>query len=85
MHIPDYGDGDWSVKYEKNANLPYLTDIGLKDSTIYISTSVLADSIRVTGQDHRRLAAGVSCDRFEYTMNATEPYARFTVFSRKER
>lgn len=80
MHIPDYGDGDWSVKYEKNANLPYLTDIGLKDSTIYISTSVPADSIRVTGQDHRRLAAGVSCDRFEYTMSATEPYARFTVF-----
>ena len=80
MHLVDYGDGDWSVKYEKNAHLPYLTDIGLRDSTIYISTSIVADSIRVTGQDHKVLALVTSSDKAEYTMGKDDPYARFTVF-----
>lgn len=80
MRTPDYGRGDWDVKYERNRTLPYITDIGLKDSTIYISLSCLADSIKVTGQNHSTLSLKTDTDRLEYIMTEAEPYARFTAY-----
>lgn len=80
MSLPDFGNGDWDVKYEKNASLPFVKDIGLRDSTIYISLSEPAEKIKVTGQDHACLELAAGCDYMEYTMKAGDPYARFTVF-----
>ena len=62
MRIPDYGNGDWKVKYEKNKQLPSITNIGLNDSIIYLSLSVSADSIKFIGQDHRILS--MACMEF---------------------
>ena len=39
-----------------------------------------ADSIRVTGQDHRCLALVCASDTLSYTMQPGEPYARLTAF-----
>lgn len=80
MRVPDYGHGDWKVKHEKNAHLPYVRDIGLKDGTVYLKLSVPADSIRGIGQDHATLARAESADSLSYTMRPEDPYARFTAW-----
>lgn len=80
MRVPDYGDGDWDVKYAKNRELPRVDDIGLRGDTVYMALSAVADSIRVTGQDHRTLALATDCARIDYPMAATDPYARLTAF-----
>ena len=56
MRVPDYGRGDWEVKYERNRHLPSIERIGLDGQTVYIALSCPADSIKVTGQDHATLA-----------------------------
>ena len=68
MRVPDYGYGDWDVKYEKNRDLPSVKAIGLRDS------------IRVTGQDHRTLALVERCDSIAYRMRPEDSYARLTAF-----
>ena len=80
MRVPDYGNGDWAVKYAKNRTIPTIKSIGLKDSTIYISTSCIADSIKVTGQGHKTLATAYDCDRLEYCMKEKDSYARMTAW-----
>jgi hypothetical protein len=80
MRVPDYGDGDWDVKYAKNRNLPFVEDIGLRGDTVYMALSTVADSIRVTGQDHRTLALATDSDRIDYPMTAEDAYARLTAF-----
>lgn len=80
MRIPDYGKGDWEIKYERNRNLPYIKDIGLRDSTIYIELSCQADSIKVTGQNHKTLSLETDTDGLVYAMKADDPYARFTAY-----
>ena len=80
MSVPDYGGGDWELKYEKNRDLPFVKDIGLDGETVYMTVSEQADSIRVTGQDHRTLALVRQCDRIAYTMKPEDSYARLTVF-----
>ena len=80
MRTPDYGRGDWSIKYKKNRNLPYVKDIGLKDSVIHISLSCIADSIKVTGQNHSTLAAIYGSDHLEYGFREKDTYARITAW-----
>jgi len=80
MRVPNYGKGDWAVKYEKNRHLPYIEDIGLRGSEIYLRLSAPADSIRVNGQDHAVLALAANTDSLSYTLPADEPYARLTAF-----
>lgn len=80
MKVPDYGNGDWKVKHEKNRQLPYITDIGLRDSTVYMSLSAPAEWIRVTGQDHATLLEIRDTDRISYTMLPTDPYVRLTAY-----
>ena len=80
MRIPDYGDGEWSVKYEENKKLPYVTDIGLEGETIFFSVSEKADSIKVTGQDHRTLSFEKETDELKYTMQPDDSYARITAY-----
>ena len=80
MRVPDYGDGDWEVKYRKNRELPSVKAIGLRGDTVHMTLSGPADSIRVTGQDHRTLALVERCDSIAYRMRPEDTYARLTAF-----
>ena len=80
MRIPDYGHGDWKVKYEKNHNLPFVRAIGLKSDTIFLQLSAVADSIRVTGQDHVTLGLVKNSDSIRYIFQPSDHYARLTAF-----
>lgn len=80
MRVPDYGKGNPDEKTARNKALPHITDIGLADSTAYISLSRIADSIKVTGQDHRTLMMTSQTDNASYTFRKEDPYARFTAY-----
>ncbi len=80
MRVPNYGDGDWEEKMEKNRSLPQICTIGLEGSKIYMTLSCKADSIRVNGQDHATLLLAKDTDRVEYTLGADEPFARLTAY-----
>lgn len=80
MRLPDYGNGDWDIKREKNRTLPYIRNIGIQDSTIFISLSEPANLIKFTGQDHATLALGNDCDSMAYTMTTIDPYVRVTAY-----
>lgn len=80
MRVPDYGNGDWEAKYEQNASLPYIEDIGLTGDTIYLDLSEKADSIKVTGQDHATLSLALDTDGMEYVMRPEDNYARITAY-----
>ena len=80
MRVPDYGDGDWEVKYAKNRELPFIEDIGLRKDTVYMKLSSPADSIRVNGQDHRTLALVENCDSIAYGFAPEDHFARLTAF-----
>ena len=80
MRIPDYGHGDWKLKYEGNRSIPEIEHIGLTDSTIRMTLSQKADSIKVTGQDHVTLGKAVLTDSLDYTMSHDTPYARLTAY-----
>ena len=80
MRVPDFGHGDWDVKYAKNRDLPFVKAIGLRGDTVHMTLSEPADSIRVTGQDHRTLALVERCDSIAYPMRPEDAYARLTAF-----
>ena len=80
MRVPDYGNGDWDVKYAENMYLPYIEDIGLDGDTIYLDLSEKADSIKVTGQDHATLSLVMDTDGMEYVMRPEDSYARITAY-----
>ena len=80
MRVPDYGNGDWEVKRQKNRELPFVEAIGLEDNTLYLTLSRRADSIRVNGAEHRTLAMALDTCAIRYTLPENEPYARLTAF-----
>ena len=80
MRIPDYGNGDWEVKYAKNKELPYVREIGLRKDTIHIALSEPADSIVFTGQDHRLLHRSADTNHAEYAFRNDDSYARITAY-----
>lgn len=80
MRIPDYGNGDWEIKTDKNLDLPRIDNIGLRDSTIFISLSATADSIKVFGQNHSTLLLKKDTSYAEYTIQPGDSYARFTAY-----
>lgn len=80
MRIPDYGNGDWDVKREKNRNVPRIVKIGLEGAEIGMTLSAPADSIVVTGSDHRTLAKAEGTASISYVLADDEPYARLTAF-----
>ena len=80
MRVPDYGNGDWKVKRQKNRELPSVEAIGLEGNTLYLTLSRRADSIRVNGAEHRTLAMAVDTCAIRYVLPETEPYARLTAF-----
>lgn len=80
MRVPDYGRGDWDVKYEMNKKLPSIRNIGLQDSTVFIALSVPADSIKFTGEHHTTLAMAIDSDSASYQMRQCDPYVRITAY-----
>ena len=80
MRVPDYGKGDWDVKYRENSRLPYIERIGMDGDTIHMSLSENADSIKVIGQDHTLLAFADDSRHIEYTMKPEDHYARITAY-----
>jgi len=80
MRVPDYGHGNWEEKYAKNKELPSVSAIGLQSDTIFLKLSAVADSIRVTGQDHRTLALVEHSDSLRYVFQPEDHYARLTAF-----
>lgn len=80
MRVPDYGHGDWVVKYARNRNLPSVKEIGLDSTTVYISLSQKADSIKFIGQNHTTLALNRNTMKAEYDMKPDDPYVRITAY-----
>ena len=80
MRVPDYGKGDWDAKYAGNTSLPSIKDISLDGSSIYMSLSENADSIKVTGKNHAVLKHVTDTCGIEYAMKAEDNYARITAY-----
>lgn len=80
MRVPDYGHGDWEVKYAKNRNLPSVNKIGLDSTTVFISLSQKADSIKFIGQNHTTLALAKDAYGAEYDMKQEDSYVRITAY-----
>ena len=80
MRVPDYGDGDWAVKREKNRELPTVEAIGLEGNELYLTLSQKADSIRIGGAGHRTLLMETDTCSIRYALPEREPYARMTAF-----
>lgn len=80
MRVPDYGDGNWKVKHERNLSLPAVSSIGLDSCTVFISLSQKADSIKLTGQGHSTLAFAKDTAELRYSMTGDDSYARFTAY-----
>lgn len=80
MRVPDYGDGNWEVKYEKNRNLPYVRNIGMNDKSPFIAFDTVADSIKAIGQNHSLLSVEIKTDSLSYTMLEDDSYVRFIAY-----
>lgn len=80
MRVPDFGHGDWKIKHLKNKALARIKSIGMQDSTIYMSVSQCADSIKVTGQDHTTLKLAANTDTISYAFRPNDAYARLTAY-----
>ena len=80
MRVPDYGDGDWAVKREKNREMPTVEAIGLEGNELYLTLSQKADSIRIGGAGHRTLLMETDTCSIRYALPEGEPYARMTAF-----
>lgn len=80
MRIPDYGNGDWTVKYEKNRQLPQISDIGLRADTAFVRLSRPAARIRATGQGGETLGTVENADSMFWKMRPDDSYVRFTAY-----
>jgi len=79
MRIPDFGNGDWGMKYSGNANLPFIRNIGLENDSLFISLSSEALYIKVIGQGHKTLDSLSNVSSMIYGVKPEDNYARFTV------
>ena len=80
MRIPDFGGGDWEVKYAENKRLPQISDIGLKTDTAYVKLSRPAVRIKATGQDGKTLASVEEAKSMCWKMHPEDSYVRFTAY-----
>lgn len=80
MRLPDYGNGDWAIKREKNREVPSIRNIGMQDSVVYVRFSEQADLVKVIGQEHTLLMSGNNCDSIAYAMKTTDPYVRVAAY-----
>jgi hypothetical protein len=79
MRLPDYGNGDWEVKSERNKMVPAIRNIGLEGNRIFAEFSHQARRIVVYGQNHATLHEVSNSSQIEYILGANEPYARIVA------
>lgn len=79
VRVPDYGNGDWEIKREKNKLIPTIENIGVEDDVIYMKLSKTPEQIRVIGENHTLLARVIESDTISYRMRACDPYARIVA------
>jgi len=80
MRVPDYGNGDWDIKYSQNRNLPKIDSIGLKGSTVFLRLNRKASRIVATGFDHATLKELRDTCALTYDMQPGDSYARLTAY-----
>ncbi|MBQ0081388.1 MAG: hypothetical protein KBS95_07590 [Alistipes sp.] len=79
MRVPDFGNGDWDEKIERNKHLPSILSVNVNDDRIEICFSEKAQWIEAIGQDHRCLCKTTDSNQMEYILPHDEPYVRFTA------
>lgn len=80
MRVPDFGYGDWNVKYAENAKLPKITDAGLFLGAIaFVEVSEPAELIEAIGQNHTVLGSVCNSTSIGYNLDENEPYVRFVA------
>lgn len=81
MRIPDFGEGDWDVKFEANKHLPAIKWIGLcNNDTVRIELDRPASRIIATGQGHTVLDSVVNTSSMAYPFRMEDTYVRLTAF-----
>lgn len=81
MRIPDFGDGDWDVKYEANRHLPRIKWIGLCGrDTVMAEFDRVAERIVAWGQNHTRLDSAVHSATMLYPFRDEDTYVRLTAY-----
>ena len=80
MRIPDFGDGDWEVKYSENAALPRVERIGMYGTdTVSLVLSAPASVIKVWGENHSVLDSICDSRTIEYAVKPHDSYVRLTA------
>ncbi|HIZ85415.1 MAG TPA: hypothetical protein IAC04_02880 [Candidatus Coprenecus stercoravium] len=80
MRVPDFGDGDTSVKHMENLRLPAIKDIGMRSDTVYMRLSAPAAAIRVISQNGIAVDSAFNSTDIQYVMKASDPYVRMTAW-----
>lgn len=80
MRLPNYGNGDWATKVERNMDLPTIENIGVEGTTLFIDLSEAADSIVITSDGGRREIVATDADTAQYDLRSEDSYARFTAY-----
>lgn len=81
MRIPDFGEGDWAVKYRENSDLPSVKWIGLcGQDTVRVEFDRPAGIIQVIGQNHTELGRAENSSSLEYVFRPDDTYARLTAY-----
>ena len=79
MRLPDYGNGDWATKRERNKSIPTIKAIGAEQERIYAEFSEAATRIVVYGQGGATLQEELNSSTIEYCLGDNEPYARIVA------
>ena len=80
MRIPDFGHGDWKVKYRENASLPYIESIGMYGTdTVTLVLSAPASVIKVWGENHTVLDSIAESRSISYAVRPQDSYVRLSA------
>lgn len=81
MRVPDYGDGDWTVKLARQDSIPKILTIGINPAdSVFVSFTTPADSIKFIGQDATLLTMASDTASAAYKMQPTDPYTRIIAY-----
>jgi len=76
MHLPDYGNGNWTEKIAENHDLPTILSIGLTANNLaYLTLSENAAEIQVIGQNGQILKTVADTCAVDYAFAATDTCA----------
>lgn len=79
MYLPDFGNGDLSVKDSVNHNLAAISNIGLKGDTIHMTLSRPAVKVETIGQDGTVLKTLNDTSVTDFIFRPEDTYIRMTA------